>query len=80
MEKYHRIHMKALSEEAKEDFAKNANIALEAIRHHNAVFIFNNPLVLYNARYVVKLEISASGPSLDTDELQERIAGLNIQR
>ena len=64
----------------RQQLADSMTTRLQALEKRRGHIIFENPLAAYNVTKIVRLEWQLSGPSTEVAEVEERIAGLNIDR
>ncbi len=76
---FHRYHFPSEGAERRglADSMTGKILALEKGKGH---LLFENPLAAYNISKIVRLEWMVSGPLMEVAEVEQRIAGLNIDR
>ena len=64
----------------RQNLADSMTAKITSLEKRRGHVIFENPLAAYNLSTIVRLEWQLSGPSGEVAEVEQRIAGLNIDR
>ena len=75
----HRYHFPSDRTE-RQTLADSMTAKISVLEKRRGHIIFENPLAAYNVSKIVRLEWQISGSSMDVTEVEQRIAGLNIDR